>query len=95
MSKFNTRSHHTGRRPKLRDTVLEFMKKQSVPVTALEVSTALELHKSAPYRVLNELMQMSLVQKSLGLDGAEFILDKEYYNYLKETEPRRVTEACE
>lgn len=90
MSKFNTRSHHTGRLPTLRDSVVEFMKKQEQPITAREISDALELHKSAPHRVLKELVGMNLVEKTMGLDGAEFILDKQYYDYLKEAEPRRV-----
>ena len=88
---FNTRSHHTGRLPTLRDSIVEFMRgKKGNSVTALEIAAALDLHKSAPYRVLKELMQMKLVERNMGLDGAEFTLDDQYYEYLKETQPRRI-----
>jgi predicted transcriptional regulator len=92
MAKLNARSHRTGRKPTLRNDIVEFLKTQNSAMTALDISIALGLHKSAPYRPLNELVSMGLVIKALGVDGAEFSLDKKYYEYLKVTEPRRVQE---
>ena len=88
--KLNARTHYTGRFPTLRNNVVEFLFKQSGPVTAFDIAKALDLSKSAPYRPLKELIEMKLVEKNMGVDGAEFILDKEFYEYLKISESRRI-----
>lgn len=88
--KLNARTHYTGRFPTLRNNVVEFLLRQTGPVTAFDIAKALDLSKSAPYRPLKELIEMKLVEKSMGIDGAEFTLDKEFYEYLKLIEPRRV-----
>jgi DNA-binding transcriptional regulator GbsR (MarR family) len=88
--KLNARTHYTGRFPTLRNDIVEFLLRQTAPVTAFDIAKALVLSKSAPYRPLKELIEMKLVEKNMGIDGAEFILDKEFYEYLKLRDPRRI-----
>lgn len=87
-----TRKKSVGREPSLRDEILSLLIDYEQPMTAKDIALQLQVNKTTPFRPLADLVQMQLVIKNEdGIDGAEFSVNKEQVEKLKEV-PRRTRE---
>lgn len=84
-----TRTHSKGRIPNLRDTILEYLEDQNEPKTAKDIADNLGLNKSSPYRPLQELVKLKILDVSYGIDGTQYTVDRQFLEYFK-MHPRRV-----
>ncbi len=84
-----TRRKPVGREPKLRDQILDLLIDVDKPMTARDIAEYLNVHKTSPFRPLNDLIQDQLVFKDDGLDGAEYRVNKPKIVTLQQIERRQ------
>lgn len=84
-----TRKKAVGREPTLRDSILQVLIDNGVPMTARDVADALGVNKTTPFRPLSDLESGGLIKKELGIDGAQYSVNADAVEDHKK-DPRRI-----